>query len=160
MEVDMDVDVHQAIRALLDGQGITYRLVHHEPTYTSEDSARVRGEDIRIGGKALVVKTGDVFRIFVLSAARKFDSSAVKKHFGVKSVRFASREELEAMTGLTPGAVPPFGEPILPFELFVDESIKSNERIAFNAGRLTDSIIMVVEDYLRAAQPTVLAFTK
>ena len=28
-----------------------------------------------------------------------------------------------------------------------------NERIAFNAGSLTDSIIMNVDDYLRAARP-------
>ena len=156
----MSTDVHGRIRELLDGLGVEYRLVHHEPTLTSEDSARVRGEDIHIGGKALLVKTGDDFRLFVLSAARKFDSSAVKKYFGVKSVRFASRDELKEQTGLTPGAVPPFGRPVLPFDLFVDQSIVDNERIAFNAGSLTDSIIMAVADYLRAAQATVMHFTK
>ena len=41
------------------------------------------GEDIRVGGKALLLKIGDVFHLFVLSAALKFDSSAVERRFGV-----------------------------------------------------------------------------
>ncbi|MCA9252578.1 MAG: YbaK/EbsC family protein [Phycisphaerae bacterium] len=147
------------IRQLLDDAGIAYRHIHHEVTRTSEDSARVRGEDLRIGGKALLVKTDDTFRLFVLSAANKFRSVAIKKHFGCKGVRFASADELMALTGLVPGCVPPFGKPILPFELYVDESIVANERIAFNAGSLTDSIIMNVDDYLQIAAPEIFAFS-
>lgn len=154
----MGEEVFQAICGMLDREGVVYRTLHHEPTRTSEESARVRGEDVRVGGKALVIKTGEVFRLFVLSAAVKLDSSAVKQRFGVKRLRFASAEELGELTGLAPGSVPPFGEPILPFELYVDESIRENERIAFNAGSLTDSVIMSVEDYLRVAKGVVFRF--
>ena len=154
----MGDSVFDAIRRMLDDSGITYRHLHHQPTRTSEESARVRGEDIRIGGKALLVKTGEVFRLFVLSAALRFDSSAVKQRFGVRKVRFATADELRELTGLVPGSVPPFGRPILPFDLFVDESILAQERIAFNAGSLTDSVIMSVADYLRVAAPEVLGF--
>lgn len=149
----MGRDVRQSIRDLLEQNGIAYRAVHHEPTYTSEQSALARGESVRIGGKALLVKTADVFRLFVVSAALRMDSAAVRRRFGVKRARFATKEELMDLTGLVPGCVPPFGEPILPFELFVDESIPANDRIAFNAGSLTDSIIMSVEDYMRVARP-------
>ena len=55
------------------------------------------------------------------------------------------------MTGRVPGSVPPFGEPVLPFPLYIDESIEANERIAFNAGSLTDSLVLGTEDYLRVA---------
>lgn len=156
----MDPPIYDAIRQFLDGLGISYRAVHHEPTFTSEESAKARGEDVRIGGKALLVKTGEVFRLFVLSAALKLDSDAVRARFGVKKSRFARPEELKELTGLVPGSVPPFGPPILPFELFVDESITRNERIAFNAGSLTDSIIMGVPDYMRAAKGEVFRFAK
>ena len=50
-----------------------------------------------------------------------------------------------------PGSVPPFGEPILPFELFADPALGNNDRIAFNAGSLTNSIIMAFADYQRIA---------
>jgi len=154
----MSDTVFQSIRRMLDEGGIPYRHIHHGPTRTSEDAARARGEDVRNGGKALLVKIGDVLRLFVLSAALKFDSVAVKRHFGVKRSRFATVDELRELTGLVPGSVPPFGRPVLPFDLFVDESIAANERIAFNAGLLTDSLVMSVEDYLRVARPEVFRF--
>ena len=97
--------------------------------------------------------------MFELSAARKLDSLAIKQHFAVKELRFASPEELLQLTGLVPGSIPPFGKPLLPFELFVDPSILDNERIAFNTGSLTDSIIMSVVDYLHVTRPSVFAFS-
>jgi prolyl-tRNA editing enzyme YbaK/EbsC (Cys-tRNA(Pro) deacylase) len=150
--------VLDAIRALLDREKISYRLVQHGPTYTSEESARARGEEVRVGGKALVIKAGDEFRLLVLSAALTADWGAIKRHFGVKKARMADRDELLALTGLVPGSVPPFGRPILPLDLFVDPSVFENAVIAFNAGSLTDSIILATEDYRRVAQPTILSF--
>lgn len=147
------------IRTFLSDGGATFREVQHAPTYTSEQSAQARGEELRVGGKALLLKIDATFRLFVLSAARKLDSAAIKKHFGAKKLRFASAEELLELTGLPPGAVPPFGQPILPFELYVDESIRENAVIAFNAGELTTSLILSVEDYLRLAQPTIFRFS-
>jgi prolyl-tRNA editing enzyme YbaK/EbsC (Cys-tRNA(Pro) deacylase) len=152
--------VLDTIRALLNEAGAVYREVHHPPTITSEDSARERGEDLRIGGKALLLKVNDTFRLFVLSAAKQLDSAAVKTRFGAKKIRFATPAELHELTGLVPGSVPPFGQPVLPFELFVDESVIENEKIAFNAGSLTDSIVMLVRDYREIAKPQVFKFTK
>lgn len=154
----MSTEVFESTKKWLDGLGVAYRHLHHEPTRTSEESARVRGEDVRVGGKALLIKIDKVFRLFVLSAALKFDSAAVRRRFGAKKIRFATADELYDLTGLVPGSVPPFGRPILPFDLFVDESILANEKIAFNAGSLTESIIMSVDDYRRVAQPETFRF--
>ncbi len=148
------------IRTLLTERGIAFREVHHEPTVTSEESAQARGESLAIGGKALLLKVGDEFGLFVMSAARKLDSNAIKKHFGEKRVRFATAEELLALTGLVPGSVPPFGSPVLPFAIFVDPSVVENERIAFNAGSLTDSIVLAVADYLEVARPMIFRFSR
>ncbi len=144
---------------LLDGEGISYRRISHEPTRTSEDSARARGEALETGGKALLLKAGENFSVFVLSAALKLDSQAVKKRLGVKSLRFATADELMDLTGLVPGSVPPFGEPVLPFPLFVDVSIEANDRIAFNAGSLTDSVVLSTVDYLRVAGGEIFRFS-
>lgn len=153
------MNVLQAIRELLIANGIQFRELHHEPTTTSEESARVRGEPLHIGGKAILLKTDDVFRLFVLPADRKLDSAAVRKHLNVKKTRFATAEEMHQLTGLVPGSVPPFGRPILDFDLYVDEALTKNDRIAFNAGSLTDSIILGMEDYLAIAKPTIISFT-
>ncbi|MGE3541002.1 MAG: YbaK/EbsC family protein [Candidatus Tectimicrobiota bacterium] len=150
--------VLEAIRALLAHEGVTYREVEHEPTRTSEASALARGEALRLGGKALVLKMGPHSAVFVLSAACKLDSAAIRAHFGMRKLRFLTAPELHELTGLVPGAVPPFGRPILPCDLYVDPSIPANPRIAFNAGSLTHSIILAMEDYLRLARPTVFRF--
>lgn len=149
-----------AIKSYLDENSISYRTVHHEPTFTSEESAKARGEEVKIGGKAIVMKVGEVFRLFVLSAALKIDSDAIKSYFRTKSTRFANAEELMDFTGLVPGSVPPFGYPIMPFELYVDKSILRNEKIAFNAGSLTDSVVMKTSDYIKVADATVFEFSK
>ena len=148
----------EKIRDHLRSQSIEFREVHHAPTFTSEESAKARGEDLRIGGKALLMKTGDVFRLFVLSASLKADSAAIRERFGVRKIRFATADELKELTGLVPGSVPPFGQPILPFDLYADTSVTANEKIAFNAGSLEDSIILRVDDWLLAAKPEVFPF--
>jgi Ala-tRNA(Pro) deacylase len=146
--------VLESIRELLNSQGVAFREVHHQPTLTSEESARARGEELRVGGKALLLKgEDDQYRLFVLPADRKLDSAAIRKRLGFKRLRFANADELKSLTGLVPGSVPPFGRPILPFDLYLDEAIRENDRIAFNAGSLTDSIILPMADYLRIAAP-------
>ncbi len=152
--------VLEQLRTWLAQQDVPVREVHHEPTRTSEESARVRGEELRVGGKAIVLKVDDVFALFVFSAERRLDSGAVRRELGARRTRFATPEELAEMTGLVPGAVPPFGRPILPFDLYIDPSIPRNDRIAFNAGSLTDSMILPMADYLRVAGGCVMAFTK
>ncbi len=152
--------VLKSIRDWLTTEGVQFREVHHGPTRTSEEAAAARGEALRVGGKALLLKANKEFRLFVLPANRKLDSNALREHLGAKKTRFASADELAEMTTLVPGSVPPFGRPILPFDLYLDATITENERIAFNAGSLTDSIIMSVDDYLTAARPSrVFSFT-
>lgn len=143
----------QTIRDLLTAAGISFREVHHEPTYTSEQSAQARGEALKTGGKALLLRGDDTIALFVLPADRKLDSGSIRRTLGWRKLRFATPAELLELTGLVPGSVPPFGHPVLPFPLYVDSGITENERIAFNAGSLTNSIILAVGDYLRVAAP-------
>lgn len=151
----------EQIRALLRDAGIHFREVEHEPTRTSEESAVARGEDLKVGAKALLLQTGDCFRLFVLPADRKLDSAAIRRHLGVRKTRFATVAELDQLVGLVPGSVPPFGEPILPFELYADEALGvETGKLAFNAGSLRNSIIMAATDWEAIARPKRFRFAK
>jgi prolyl-tRNA editing enzyme YbaK/EbsC (Cys-tRNA(Pro) deacylase) len=153
--------VLESIRALLDEHGVLYREIHHPPTRTSQQAADARGESMEIGGKAIVAKVDTEFRLFVFSAARRMVSRLIRKRQGAQRFRFADADELKELTGLVPGCVPPFGRPILPLDLYVDTSILENDRIAFNAGSLTDSIIMDRERYIEIARPAdIFPFSK
>lgn len=147
--------VHTRILDWLAAEGVTGRHVAHAPTRTSEESAAARGEPLAVGGKALLLRCGteDDFQLFVFSAARRLDSAAIRKALAIRHLRFATAEELLDRTGLVPGSVPPFGPPVLPFALNVDPSVFAQERIAFNAGMLTRSIVLAIADYRRLAGP-------
>lgn len=152
MDEDLPTQITNRLRAWLDAEGVSYRYLEHGPTRTSEQSAAARGEPLEIGAKALLLKADETFVLVVLSAARKLDSKALAKHLGAKKTRFATTEELFACTGLPPGAVPPFGQPIFDLPLHIDRSITLNEKTAFNAGSLTASIVLPTADYLRLAR--------
>jgi prolyl-tRNA editing enzyme YbaK/EbsC (Cys-tRNA(Pro) deacylase) len=157
----MSQSVLEKIRNHLHTAGITFRELEHEPTRTSEESAAVRGEPLGVGAKAMLLKTEKVFRLFVLPADRKLNSTAIRRHFGASKMRFATVEELNDLIGLVPGCVPPFGEPILPFELYADESVGvEHDRVAFNAGSLSHSIIMSASDWEALARPVRFRFSK
>ncbi|MFN8857054.1 MAG: YbaK/EbsC family protein [Planctomycetaceae bacterium] len=146
--------IHQRIVQWLNESGVPFRQVQHDVTLTSEQSASARGEPLSNGGKALLLKCDSEFLLFVLRADCRLDSAAVKQRLSCRKTRFATAEELSDLTGgLTPGSVPPFGPPILPFPLHLDELLLQNDRIAFNAGSLTDSVVMSFSDYHRLAGP-------
>ncbi len=159
------MDVRNHLLQFLENYRIEFLVRQHEPTPTSEDSARIRGEQLSSGAKAIVYKIQDEFGLFVFAADRKMDPKKIKGYFKdqgkrVKKSRFANVDELREMTGLVPGSVPPFGHPILPFKLYVDFSLLDNEKISFNAGSLKHSVTMQLKDYIRISEPEIFEFTQ
>jgi len=150
----MSSPILEAIRQLLTAESVPFREIEHLATITSEESAAARGEPLYVGAKALLMKADDRFVLFVLPADMKLDSAALRRELGVKKIRFATHEELAAETGLVPGSVPPFGQPVLPFELLADQHVgQRGDRVAFNAGSLTNSIVLAAHDWERIAKP-------
>lgn len=154
------MDKTSAIRNFLEENSVTYREVDHEVAPTCELSAKYRGESIAIGGKTLLFKDKKGFRLFVISAALQVDSNKVRKILGSQRLRFASEEELLEKCSVVKGALPPFGRPLQDFDLYVDESIFKNDLIAFNAGILTKSFILDMDDYKRLVDPIICSFSK
>src|SRR5262245_46616370 len=122
-----------AIREFLDSNGVHYEYKEHEAVLTSEDAAAARGDDLKIGAKAMVLKCDGKFVMCILSAAMKIDSKKLKSILGAKDVKFASHEEVMEKTGCLPGGVPPFPN-VFGLDSVVDKSIVDNEEMAFNAG--------------------------
>lgn len=152
--------VFENLIGFLQNSKVAFKHVTHPPTYTCEESASARNEPIEIGAKAMVMRLDDSYALFVLSAAKKLDSKKIKGLIPCRSMRFANSEELLEQTSLLPGSVPPFGKPILPFKLYVDLSIQDLPKIAFNAGSLTDSVILSTNDYLKLCNGHLCSFSK
>ncbi|MBS3152446.1 deacylase [Candidatus Woesearchaeota archaeon] len=147
------------IREFLDSNKVQYEIIEHEPVYTSEDAARVRNADLKIGAKSMVIRSEGKFYNFVLSAAKKIDWLKVKSILHTKSASLASPEEVLNAINCEIGSVPPFGN-LYNIKLYCDPSLLENEEIEFNAGLHTISIRMKSKDWKNLVNPEIIDFTK
>lgn len=147
------------IKKFLDEHKVNYEVIEHEPVYTSEQAAKARGMDIKMGAKSMIIRSEGKFYDFVLSAAKKIDWNKVKVLLGSKDVSLADPEEVKQVIHCEIGSVPPFGS-LYEIILYCDPSLLENEEIEFNAGLLDVSIRMSSKDWQRIVNPIVVNFTK
>lgn len=157
-------NVHQHLLHLLDSQQARFRVMEHEAIGKCEAVSEIRGTALGQGAKALVCKVkGNGVKqhvLAILAADQQADLSRLAAHLGGLKASLASPAEVDELTACVFGAIPPFSfhpslkliaDPLL-FERF--------DEIAFNAGLLEKSVIMDTQDYLRIAQPELVAFRR
>lgn len=149
----MEESVTERLTAFLRAGGAAFTVMTHAPVRTSEAAAQVRGTPLEQGAKALVFHADDWIVLLVVPADRRIDTRAFKRAYGVKNLRMASADELHVLTGLEPGAVPPFGG-LFGLPTYVDERLLALPRIAFNAGSRSASIVLATAEYARLANAT------
>jgi Ala-tRNA(Pro) deacylase len=152
-------EVSDRLTRWLEEAGVSFQRFEHEPVYTSDEAARVRGTLVEEGAKALVVRAEDRYVHLVLPGHRKVDNSLLRAILGTRKLRFATQDELRSLTGCAPGAVPPFGN-LFGLPVLVDEELARRERIAFNAGSNSFSIAMRADDFVRLSGATVCRLTR
>ena len=150
----MAESVFARIEELLAGRDVAYTVFRHEPVYTSEEAARVRGTPLASGAKALICKCDGRMVMFVMPADRKLASKAVRRTKGWRKLRFANAEEVLELTGLAPGSIPPFGS-LFGLPTLCDGRLGENESINFNAGDHTISVSMRYADYVDVEAPEI-----
>ena len=144
--------VFQRIERLLQQHGLQFNVSRHAPVFTSAEAAAVRGTPLASGAKALVCKADAAWVMFVMPADRKLASKQVRKARGWKSLRFADKDEVLELTGLTPGSIPPFGS-LFGLPTLCDRALSEHDDINFNAGDHSISVSLKFEDYLAAEHP-------
>ena len=150
--------VHAELIALLTAEAADFQLLHHEPVTTSAEAASTRGTELRSGAKAMLVKAKSGFVLLVLAGDRRVDWKLLAPLVGGKGARFATDEELHATTGLTKGAVPPFGR-LFGLRTIYDASLLEVDSVNFNAGTKTHSVTIVRADLIRIGGGEVASFS-
>jgi len=93
----------------------------------------------------------------VLSGATKVDSKKFKTKFKIKDLRMATAEEVEKITGLKIGSIPPLGN-IFNLNTYLDEKLGENQEITFNSASHTQSVKMFYKDFVKLVKPQIDAF--
>lgn len=147
---------------LLKENNCWFETFEHEPVRTSEEAAQVRtGYTLSQGTKALIIrvkKNGEkLFVMVIVPGDKKFDKGKVKVTLQANDIRFATEEEVSAITeGVLVGGVPPFGN-LFGLDVYIDSTVFENEKIIFNAGDRRFSIGMKSDDYKRLVNPIVVS---
>jgi len=157
--VSQSLDVATRLLAALNEAGVAFTPTDHRPVYTSLEAAEARGASLHSGAKALIVKSDAGDAMIVIPADMSLDGGAARRHLRSKRLRFASQEELFELTGLTPGAVPPFGS-LFKLLTMLDERLAENDEINFNAGSHSRSIRMSYRDYIAFEKPEIARVAK
>ena len=148
------------IKELLNSNGITYEVSEHEPVYTSEQAAKVRGVELKTGVKALVLKTEEgSFVMGLIAADKRIDLKKLAKIARTKKLRLASPQEVLKITGCEVGSVHPFGN-LHRLPTYLDHSVLENNMVNFDAGLHTVSIQMKAKDLVKAIRPVIEIFSK
>lgn len=154
----MGASVCERLQERLRQGNVAHTVLRHEPVYTSEQAAAVRGTTLASGAKALIVKAGDGFVMLVLPADRKLDSRKARTALGVKALRFGTKEEVKELTGLEPGSIPPFGS-LFGLPTHCDPALGENASINFNAGDHAVSVQLAYADYVAFEKPEFKSLT-
>lgn len=147
----------EALKNLLDKNGVQYRIIEHERVFTSEEAARIRGVPLSSGVKAMVVKSEKGFSMVLVPGDRKINFENLKPKIGKATL--ASPEEVFRITGCEVGSVHPFGN-LFGLRVLMDRHVLDSDTVNFNAGMHEVSINMDPKDMIEIIQPEIGEFGK
>lgn len=153
-------ELTKKIIKILDDHKISYDTFEHAKAMSCEEAATLRSMPLKFGGKSILFKDKNGFKLFTLAAHKKVDNTKVRKILKSQKLRFATNEELKSLAGVEKGALSPIGKKLYPFDHYIDNSILENEYIVFNAAVITLTVVMKVSDYLKIVEAQFCDFSK
>lgn len=145
----------ERLKKFLDENDVKFVTTSHSQAFTAQEvaaAAHVPGKQV---AKTVMVKLDGEFAMVVLPATERVDVERLKGVTGTRDVALASEEEF---SGLFPncelGAMPPFGN-LWDLTVFVDEHLREDEQISFNAGTHTELMKLSYMDFERLVSPVV-----
>jgi Ala-tRNA(Pro) deacylase len=150
----------EKLRTFLDENHVRYVTISHSRAFTAQEvavSAHIPGKEL---AKTVIVRVDGRLAMVVLPAPEMINIQGLGAATGAKTVVLASETEFSSLfPNCEVGAMPPFGN-LWDLPVFVDQHLRQNERIAFNAGSHTELVQLAFADFERLVRPTVLEFAE
>ena len=148
------------LKDFLDENAIKYVTVRHSNAYTAQEVASA----VHVSGKefanTVIVNLDDKMVMCVLPASYKVDFRQLRETLKTENIELADEAEFRyQFPDCEPGAMPPFGN-LYGMDVYVAESLTSNDEIAFNAGNHTEIMKLKFEDFQRLVNPKIFRFSQ
>ena len=141
------------LREFLEANEVQFETISHAPAFTAQEiaeSAHVPGKEM---AKTVMVKVDGDLAMAVLPAPDQVSTSRLKAITGAERVELASEGEVaERFPECEVGAMPPFGN-LWGMTVFVDNRLREDEQIVFNAGSHDELVKLAYTDYERLVNP-------
>ena len=145
----------QKLKEFLNANNVKFLTISHSAAYTAQEvaaSAHIPGKEL---AKTVMVKLDGRMAMVVLPAPDKVSLQRLKAVTGAGSVEVAVEDDFrELFPNCELGAMPPFGN-LWGMNVFVDQRLREDELIAFNAGSHTELVQLAYSDFERLVNPTV-----
>jgi Ala-tRNA(Pro) deacylase len=143
------------LREFLDANHIAYQVLTHPTAFTAQELAAVEHVHGREHAKVVILRHGSGCLMVVLPAPYHVDLEKARAATGRRDLEVAKEHDfISLFPDCSPGAMPPFGN-LYNMEVWVDQSLTTDEEIVFNAGSHTQSIRMKYADFARVVRPKV-----
>lgn len=148
----------QKLKEYLDNHNIKYVTIRHSEAFTTQEvaaSSHISGREM---AKTVMIKIDGALSMAVLPANHQVDFYLLKKALGANTVDLAAEEEFrDIFPNCEVGGMPPFGN-LWDMDVYVEQSLREDDFIAFNAGSHTEVIRMKYEDFERLVNPKIMKF--
>jgi len=143
------------LQSYLDRMGVWYHLSHHPAAYRASDLAQaehVPGDQVI---KPVVVNADGRLVMCALPASYKLDLDRLRDRLHAEKVGLADESLLGQVFGdCELAAEPPIGF-LYGMPTIMDESLKDDAQVTFQAGTHESAVTMKMSDFCRVAQPEI-----
>jgi Ala-tRNA(Pro) deacylase len=149
----------EKLKAYLDSHQIKYIVLRHSPAYTAQEIAAASHIPGREIAKTVMLRVDGKLAMAVLPASEHVDLAQFQDAIHAGKVALAHEHEFkDQFPDCEVGAMPPFGN-LYGMEVYVADSLREDEEIAFNAGSHTELIRMPYETFEQLVKPKVVRFS-
>jgi Ala-tRNA(Pro) deacylase len=143
------------LKHYLEENHVRFLTIRHSPAFTAQEIAalaHVPGKEV---AKTVMVKLDGRMAMVVLPAPDHVSAARLKEFSGADEVELASEDEFaDIFPSCEVGAMPPFGN-LWEIDVFVDQRLREDEQIVFNAGTHTELVKLAYSDFERLVKPTI-----
>lgn len=146
-------DIQTKLATTLNQKGIGYHILTHDPVTTMQDVERILKVALYQTAKTLVIKADKKIIIGVIPGNSRLDKKKLAQflHINRRYLDLATKEEVESLTGLPIGTLPPFG---LGYPVVMDRKLLDLDQMYCGFGSFTQSLLICPRDLENAAEAT------
>ena len=144
---------YDKLKEYLNSMGIQFKIVEHEPAYTTEEADKyIEGYDgVRTKTMFICNKKKNYYMI-MMDDSKRLDMNKFKEIVSEKQMKMASEESLKEKLGVKPGRVSPFGllnNDEKDVKIYMDKEIITEEIMTFHPNDNTKTLFINTKDLFK-----------